>query len=322
MTSKWIFTPIVLALIAAASYAVVIVLRPPELPEGIVYGNGHIEGLEVRVSAEVPGRVLSTTMPEGEVVEQGAVLATLDDADVRKKLARAEAEVRAVEQQRARTERELETWRHHLSTAEDNLERIQGLRDEDIVPQQQLDAAQDRYREAQGRVEGLEAAMAEIAAKLEAAQSDVELLQVQLEKKTVDAPLTATVLVKAVAVEEGEYVTPGQPVAVLVDLREMKLKVYIPEQEAGKIKLGDPARVRVDAFPDRYFEARVTQIDQEAQFTPKDIHVPAERTRMVFGVELSLDNPERVLKPGMPADAWIRWQQAVPWPDTLPVPQR
>lgn len=320
MTSKWILTPIVLALIAAASYAVVIALRPPELPEGIVYGNGHIEGTEVRVSAEVPGRVLSTTMEAGQVVEQGTVIATLDDADLRKQLARAEAEVRAVEQQRARTERELETWRHHLSTAEANLERIQGLRDEDIVPQQQLDAAEDRHREAQGRVEGLEAGLAEIAAQHEAAQSTAELLEVQLEKTTVEAPLTATVLVKAI--EEGEYVMPGQPVAVLVDLRKMKLKVYIPEQEAGKVTLGNPARVRVDAFPDRYFEARITQIDQEAQFTPKDIHVPAERTRMVFGVELSLDNPERVLKPGMPADAWIRWQQDVPWPDTLSVPER
>ena len=54
-------------------------------------------------------------------------------------------------------------------------------------------------------------------------------------------------------------------------------------------------------------------------FTPRDIHVPNERTQMVYGVTLALDNPERRLKPGMPADAWIRVAD-VPWPEQLPIP--
>lgn len=320
MKHKWILVPVVLVLLAGASYALVLMLAPPQLPEGIVYGNGHIEGTDVRVSAEVAGRVLTTSMVEGDVVEKGSILATLDDAGFQQQLDRAKAEVRAVEEQHTSTEGELSTWRHHLSTAEDNLERISNLRDQDIVPQQQLDDAEDRYKEAQGHIETLEAALDRISAQLEAAQSSVELAQLQLDKTTIRAPLTATVLVKAI--EEGEFATPGQPIAVLVDLRAMKLKVYVPENEAGKVKLGDPARVHVDAFPDRYFEAHVTEIDQEAQFTPKDIHVPAERTRMVFGIELGLDNPDGVLKPGMPADAWIRWRSDISWPDTLPVPEQ
>ena len=95
----------------------------------------------------------------------------------------------------------------------------------------------------------------------------------------------------------------------------------MPESEIGKIKLNDPARVRVDAFPQRTFEARVARVDPRAQFTPKDVHMPDERARLVFGVVLAVDNPEAYLKPGMPADAWVRWKPEASWPDKLTVPR-
>lgn len=108
---------------------------------------------------------------------------------------------------------------------------------------------------------------------------------------------------------------------MLVDLSRLELKVYIPERDLGKVDLKDAARVRVDAFPDRYFDATVSRIDQQAQFTPRDIHLPEERVRMVFGVTLALENPDGVLKPGMPADAWIRSGKATSWPQRLVIPQ-
>ena len=101
----------------------------------------------------------------------------------------------------------------------------------------------------------------------------------------------------------------------------MDLRVFIPERDIGKVALGDPARVRVDAFPDRLFDASITRVDQRAQFTPRDIHMPEERVRLVFGVTLDLANPDGILKPGMPADAWILWRDDTPWPERLMVPR-
>jgi len=320
MTRRWMMTPVALTILAVAAYVSVRLLRAPELSEGIIYGNGHIEGTDIRVSAEVSGRVLRADFEEGTAVERGEVLATLDDADLQAQLDRANAEVRAVDQQRAATDRELATWRHHLTTATENLERVRSLEKQDIAARQQVDAAEDRYEEARGKVEILESTLGQAGAQLDAAKSEVKFVKVQLAKTSVAAPLSATVMVKAA--EAGEYVTPGQPIAILVDLRSVKLKVYIPERDIAKIKLGDPARVRVDAFPERFFDGVVSKIDQDAQFTPKDIHVPAERTRMVFGVELRLENETGLLKPGMPGDAWIRWRSDVPWPKLLPVPAR
>jgi HlyD family secretion protein len=90
--------------------------------------------------------------------------------------------------------------------------------------------------------------------------------------------------------------------------------VYLAEIDIGKVKLGDAARVYVDSFPDRPFEAVVTEIANKAEFTPKDVHMPDERTTLVYGVKLEIRNPEGVIKPGMPASALIRWKPDVPWP--------
>jgi HlyD family secretion protein len=93
----------------------------------------------------------------------------------------------------------------------------------------------------------------------------------------------------------------------MVDMNRLYVKVYIPEPDIPKIKLGDPADVSVDAFPGRTFPARVTKIYQQAEFTPKNVETQEERLKLVFGVELSFVRPEGVLKPGMPADGAIHW---------------
>ena len=148
----------------------------------------------------------------------------------------------------------------------------------------------------------------------------VELIRSQLSKTRINAPITGTILVKGA--EGGEVVSPGQIIAVMVDLSRMELKVYLPETDIGKIKLGDQARIHVDAFADQLFDGRVKRVDAFAQFTPRAVHMPDERVRMVFGVTLAVDNPDGFLKPGMPADAWLRWEPSVPWPDSLLVPGR
>lgn len=318
MRRTWLWTPAVLLLLAAGSYALYVYLGPEPLPEGVLYGNGRIEGTEVRVSAEVTGRVVESKLVEGTVVKAGDVLVLLEDAELRATLAQAKAEAAAVRQELAAIEEELATARHHRETAEQDLARYRELEERGTTSSQRLEQAENVARAARGRVQALEAQRRATADRLEAAEEQVELARLRLEKTLIRAPITGTVLVKAI--EPGELATPGRPVAVLVDLSRMDLKVFIPEKDIGKVELGDPARVRVDAFPERRFEASVARVDQQAQFTPRDIHMPEERVRLVFGVTLALENPDGVLKPGMPADAWILWQEGTSWPERLIVP--
>lgn len=319
MRKSWIWTPIIVIAGASLSYLLYLVLQPPALPAGFLYGNGHIEGTEISVSAEVSGRVEESRLREGERVSRNDLLVRLDDSGFQAQLSKGLAEEAAIEAERIRVEEQLRIWRHHLQTAEEDLQRYRQLEESEAVSPQQLNAIEDREREASGQVKTLEAALAQTRARLEATRQQVRWLRLQLEKTRISAPVSGTILVKAI--EPGELAAPGRAVAVLVDLSRLELKVYIPERDIGRIRLGDAARVRVDAFPERYFGATVARVDQRAQFTPRDIHMPEERVRMVFGVTLSLENEDSYLKPGMPADAWIRVQENLPWPERLTVPR-
>jgi len=319
MRKTWLWTGVVLAVIAGGSYALYVYLQPQPLPEALLYGNGHIEGTEVRVATEVAGRIVESRLVEGEAVDTGAFLIGIDDADFALRRERAAAEIEAFRRARERADRELGVARHHLDTAERDLVRYRELRARDAAAPQRLEQAQDAFQEARGRAAVLEAEISAFDARIEAAQKELGLAASQLSKTRITAPIAGAVLAKAV--EAGEYVQPGQTVAVLVDLSRLELKVFIPEKDIGKIRLGAPGRVRVDAFPDRLFDGAVARVDQRAQFTPRDIHMPQERTRMVFGVTIALANPDRVLKPGMPADAWILWRPDSAWPERLFVPE-
>lgn len=309
----------VVVAIAAASFWLWRGMAPADLPSGILYANGHIEGTPVSVSAEVTARVLSTAFEEGDTVTSGDVLAQLDDARFTARLAQARSELDALRAAREQAAAEQQVAAHHRDTATAELERMRTLARKGQVSRQQLDAARDAFAEASGRLEVLRARVQQLTAEVAAAEQTVRIASLDLEKTTVRSPVDGTVLAKGL--RAGELASPGRLVARLVDLGRVEVQVFVPESELGRLRLGDPVRVRVSAFPERSFSGRILRVDQEAQFTPRDVHLPNERVRMVFGVRIGLQNPEGRLKPGMPADAWIRWDPERPWPQPLPIPR-
>jgi len=315
----WVATTLVVALIAVGSYVFYVSTLPPALPEGLIYGNGHVEGTEVRVAAEVTGRVVASNLVEGQPIAKGELLVELDARDQAAELASIQAETKALEFERERVREQLATSSDLLATAQRDLERHRVLRKTGVVTEQRLDQIATIEREASGQVRTLKVQLEELGARIQQSRHREELLSIKVEKAKIYAPLDATILSKGI--EVGELAEPGRNIAVLVDMNDLELKIYLPEAVLGMIKLGDPARIRVSAFPDRYFEGRVKRVDQRAQFTPRDINMPEERVRMVFGVVLALANHEGHLKPGMPADAWIRWQPELEWPAQLVVPR-
>jgi HlyD family secretion protein len=197
------------------------------------------------------------------------------------------------------------------------LQRVRSLQAKKLASQHDIDTAENAVKEAQGQLQVLRNQRKSLNAQVEAANARVSLAESQRDKLEVTAPLSGTVLIRAV--ETGEIVSAGQPLAVIVDLGRLELKVYVSTHNLNRINLGDDARIRVDGL-ERYFTAKVSRIDDFAQFTPRDIHMPDERQRMVYGVTLILDNTDNELKPGMPADAWIRWDTTAEWPELLMVP--
>jgi HlyD family secretion protein len=132
-------------------------------------------------------------------------------------------------------------------------------------------------------------------------QANVKRLETQVAELEVFAPLDATVLTKSA--EAGEVVTAGKPIVLLGDLDHPWIKVYVPETSLGKIKLGTAARVFVDSFPQQPFQGIVTWISDQAEFTPKNVQTAEERVNLVYAVKVTIQNSQRRLKAGMPADA-------------------
>jgi HlyD family secretion protein len=153
---------------------------------------------------------------------------------------------------------------------------------------------------AQGAVDQAQAAYAESQTAVAQAQSNLDLLDAQLAKLTVYAPMDGVILTRSV--EPGEFVQPGGAALTMGNLAELTITVYVPEDRYGQIRLGEKANVRVDSFPELTFTAEVTHIADQAEFTPRNVQTAEGRSSTVYAIKLSVTDPQGKLKPGMPAD--------------------
>jgi multidrug resistance efflux pump len=172
----------------------------------------------------------------------------------------------------------------------------------------QVEAAQAEVRAAFDRLALLEAGPRPhqvAAARAEVAQAEGALAQARarLADTRLAAPIDGVVLRKNV--EPGATVTPGTPVLTLIDPSDLWLRAYVAEVDLGRVRIGQRARLTVDAFPGEPFEAQITEIASEAEFTPRNVQTEKERVNLMFRVKLTVRNPDQRLKPGMPADAFL-----------------
>ena len=135
----------------------------------------------------------------------------------------------------------------------------------------------------------------------QAGPAERQLLEVQLERLTLRAPLGGVVLKRLV--RQGEVVAAGAPVLTVARLDELTLTVYVPEAELGRVAVGQAVEARADAFPDRAFAGQVQAISSRAEFTPRNVQTARDRRKLVFAVKVRLPNPSGELKPGLPVDA-------------------
>jgi multidrug efflux pump subunit AcrA (membrane-fusion protein) len=140
-------------------------------------------------------------------------------------------------------------------------------------------------------------------AQVKQAEASLAALQVQRDQHTLIAPLTGWVVEEAA--HEGEMSTPGTTLLRLADLSQLTLTVYVPEPKLGLVSVGQRVNVFVDAFPGEPFTGQIVFINDEAEFTPKNVQSKEERVNTVFAVKIELEDQTQRLKPGMPADVTL-----------------
>jgi multidrug resistance efflux pump len=192
---------------------------------------------------------------------------------------------------------------------------VEAARAAAIIAQAGVETAEARLEQAQagldllqagarpGEITLLEAHVAQAEALLSNAQAALQVLDVQLARLKLVAPVGGIVMERTV--HAGELAVPGVPLLTIANLDEVTLTVYVPEADLGRVSLGQRVEVTVDAYRDR-FDGTVSHIASQAEFTPKNVQTQEERVHMVFAVKIRLENADHRLKPGMPADAAFR----------------
>jgi multidrug resistance efflux pump len=167
-----------------------------------------------------------------------------------------------------------------------------------------LRAAEDRYKQAEAasvlavkgsRREDIEAARGRLAQ----AQAQMAALDTQLKECVLTAPDGA--VVEVVSVRPGDLVEPGRIVLSMLEPSQLWVKIYLPETDLARVRLGQSAQVRVDSFPGRGFTGHIGQIASQAEFLPRNVQTREDREHQVFGVKVYVDNSQAILKSGMAA---------------------
>jgi HlyD family secretion protein len=270
-----------LALAVAAALVVAIAVGRPLVrwimaPSGTIFVSGQIEATEVRASFRVAGKVQELFVDEGATVVEGQPLARLDKDELTQQALQAknaEAEATAL----------YERQRDDAVRAE-KLYRVGG------ISAQKRDAARTAAETTK--------------ASQDAAVAASEIAALRLGYAELASPLAGFVLVKSA--EAGEVVQVGAPIFTIANLRDVWLEGYVSETDLGKVKLGAPAEIRTDTYPRKSYRGRVTFISEESEFTPKHIQTKEERVKRVYRVKITASNEAQELKPGMPAEAWIK----------------
>jgi HlyD family secretion protein len=147
--------------------------------------------------------------------------------------------------------------------------------------------------------------LAATQADVKTAQANQQLIQNRLNNLTVKSPIDGVITTRSV--EPGTVVLPSRPLLRVLDLSQVYMRGFIPGGQIAQVRVGQPANVYLDNDPkhQKSFKAIVTAIDSKASFTPENVYFQSDRVQQVFGVKLNLEQPDRLAKPGMPADAEI-----------------
>ena len=232
---------------------------------------------------------------------------------------------------------DLENYKADLVLAEKSYERYQKLGDQ--ASQEELDTSRARYRVARARVNSAQAKYdmleagnreedkADAEAEMRRTKAHYDLLQAgtreedkeaaraqvgelegklreikaNLDEAVVRAP--SRIVVEVLGVRRGDLVAPNTPVIRALNADDRWVKVFVPSNELGKIKVGEPAQVFNDSYPGRAFRGTIIQIATIGEFTPRNVQSADERKHQVFGVKVRVDEDPDVFKAGMAAEA-------------------
>jgi HlyD family secretion protein len=267
---------IVVAAVVLAGVLVYYFKNRDDHPKNTIKVSGNIEATETRLSFQVPGKISRLFVDEGYYIKKGQITAVLDKEELTKIKEQAEAN--------------LEQAQSDYNVREKEYLRYSELLKTEAVSVQDRDVAQNNFEVAK--------------AGLDAAKKSVELANIRLGYADLTSTVDGFVIVKSA--EAGEVVQAGSPVFTVADMNDIWLTAYIKEADIGRVHLNQSVDIKTDSYPGKIYPGRISFISEESEFTPKYIQTTEERVKLVYRIKINVSNPNYELKPGMPADGYIK----------------
>jgi HlyD family secretion protein len=317
---RWLLFAVLLAVGAGTYYWKYSANSP--LPAGIVSSNGRLEATEIDISTKLAGRINTVLVQEGDFVEQGQIVARMDTNVLQAQLREAQADANRARMALATANAVVEQRRNELTLAQSILRRSKQLVDGHFISVEKLDSDQAQFNVASATLTAAVSQVLVAKAAVQAAGAAIERIQADIDDSVLRAPTAGRAQYRLA--QPGEVLPAGGKVIGMLDLADVYMTLFLPEETAGKLAIGSEARLVFDAAPEYVVPARITFVATEAQFTPKTVETATERQKLVFRIKAQLD-PDLLrkhwaqVKAGVPGTGYVRVDPDSVWPQTLAV---
>jgi HlyD family secretion protein len=304
-------------------------LRQPALPDAFAVGNGRLEATEFDIATKLPGRLAEVLVDEGDTVRAGQALARLSGEDLDAALREAEAQLQqAIENEKhLRAQVKQRESEHRL--AGKTLQRTRAVLAKGLIAAEAADRHETQLQSAAAALEAARVGVTGAGAAIAAARARVERVAADRNESVLLAPIDGRVLYRLA--EPGEVLAAGGKVLTVIDLGNAYMPIFLPADQAGRVRLGAQARIVFDALSDTAVPATVSfvapraQLAPRAQFTPKEVETRSEREKLMFRIKVQIDRAlleqyGDLVKPGVPGVAYVQLDPQAPWPAWLPQP--
>ena len=297
-------------------------LRGETLPDGVVRSNGRIEATQVDVSSKYAGRLTEVTVEEGSSVAQGQVIARISSPEYEAQLRAAQADVQKAKDALSAAEAEITSRESALEFAKADFERGQELMKTGHITKQLFEQRKRNYDSAVAAVQSFTSQRDQAQSAIKNSEAEVERIEAIIKDLTLVSPRNGRVQYQLA--RAGEVVSAGAPIVTILDLADVYMTIFLPAADAGRLTVGDEARIVLDPVPDYVVPATVSFVAADAQFTPKTVETKDERAKLMFRVKLKVD-PQVLqafytrVKTGVRGMGFVRTKADVEWPADLQV---
>lgn len=261
-----------------------------------------LEGIAIHIPSLTGGIINKLWVDEGAWISIGDTLAILDTREIRYQIEQLDASLKELDMQSAIAKANLQQSRLDMSYVQEKQQRTQRLYDAATIPQQNVDDIGNLYEKSQTQVNNANNQYEMLTATAEKLQAQKKILLKKINDAIIISPTQGKVT--SLYYRQGEAIAPFANLLEVIDTHSLQAKIYVSEALLSQIKTGQAVNIITESG--QKFPALIDHVSNKAEFTPKTILTPDTRAAMVYAVTLKAENPQDILKDGMPIEVELK----------------